>query len=73
VQIVFRMAGDDIICAQKDKQLTIDSDQLSQEDASELKGLVAASRIFDLPPLVISQLDTPSGSSPPSLSAPICP
>ena len=54
MQIMFRIGGDSLTGAQKDQQLTIDSDQLNQEDASELKGLVAASHIFDLPPIVIS-------------------
>ena len=53
---MFRMAGDSLTGAQKDQQLTIDSDQLNQEDVSELKGLVAASHIFDLPAIIASHL-----------------
>ena len=34
------------------KPLTIDSDQLSQEEASELDRLVVAARLFDLPAVV---------------------
>lgn len=54
MQIAFRLEGSGSKKPQVKEMLAVDTDGLDPEEASELKGLVADSRVFDLPSHITS-------------------